>query len=214
MMDGQFSPNDPMFYMHHANIDRIWQQWIGNFGNEFGGTHRCGRRAGPSETQQTCPASTATRMQPWGRTVAQIFSQLTPCVTYRSPRTAVRMAVADRMYMARDKRSVAEVAAEAKISRSSAYKGACSLIKNSKDRFTEAGRKQGWSEKQIKYALDIKKTLDTISYQVSEEDFNDPEAVTAKSDEEVAQDGFVAKARLSGGSAGGAHGVNGTAHGE
>jgi len=26
-MGGSFSPNDPIFWMHHANVDRIWAQW-------------------------------------------------------------------------------------------------------------------------------------------------------------------------------------------
>jgi len=26
-MGGMFSPNDPVFWMHHANVDRLWAQW-------------------------------------------------------------------------------------------------------------------------------------------------------------------------------------------
>ena len=26
-MAGAFSPNDPVFWLHHANVDRIWAQW-------------------------------------------------------------------------------------------------------------------------------------------------------------------------------------------
>jgi tyrosinase len=26
-MAGSFSPNDPVFWMHHANVDRIWAHW-------------------------------------------------------------------------------------------------------------------------------------------------------------------------------------------
>ena len=26
-MGGTFSPNDPIFWLHHANVDRIWSQW-------------------------------------------------------------------------------------------------------------------------------------------------------------------------------------------
>ncbi|KAF8314733.1 Di-copper centre-containing protein [Clavulina sp. PMI_390] len=27
MGDASYSPNDPLFYLHHANMDRIWQKW-------------------------------------------------------------------------------------------------------------------------------------------------------------------------------------------
>jgi tyrosinase len=27
MGDASYSPNDPTFYLHHANMDRIWQKW-------------------------------------------------------------------------------------------------------------------------------------------------------------------------------------------
>ncbi|KAF9265440.1 monooxygenase [Marasmius fiardii PR-910] len=36
------APNDPLFYLHHANIDRIWTQWQGNNAsrlNDYGGTN-------------------------------------------------------------------------------------------------------------------------------------------------------------------------------
>ncbi|KAG2024167.1 tyrosinase central domain-containing protein [Coprinopsis cinerea AmutBmut pab1-1] len=27
MMSGRASPADPIFYLHHANLDRIWAKW-------------------------------------------------------------------------------------------------------------------------------------------------------------------------------------------
>jgi tyrosinase len=29
-MSGGFSPNDPVFWFHHANVDRIWANWQAN----------------------------------------------------------------------------------------------------------------------------------------------------------------------------------------
>ena len=29
-MSGGFSPNDPVFWMHHANVDRLWARWQDN----------------------------------------------------------------------------------------------------------------------------------------------------------------------------------------
>jgi tyrosinase len=26
-MSGGFSPNDPIFFLHHANVDRLWAHW-------------------------------------------------------------------------------------------------------------------------------------------------------------------------------------------
>lgn len=28
------SPNDPAFFLHHANIDRLWSQWQARYGND------------------------------------------------------------------------------------------------------------------------------------------------------------------------------------
>ena len=38
MADLQFSPRDPVFYSHHANIDRLWSSWVaaGHSNPDFG----------------------------------------------------------------------------------------------------------------------------------------------------------------------------------
>ena len=38
-MAGAFSPNDPVFWMHHANVDRIWARWQARFLADAGGAH-------------------------------------------------------------------------------------------------------------------------------------------------------------------------------
>lgn len=38
-MSGVFSPNDPIFWLHHANADRIWDRWQQFQIQKYGGTH-------------------------------------------------------------------------------------------------------------------------------------------------------------------------------
>lgn len=64
----------PMFFSHHAFVDKIWWDWQRTAGNggKFGGMHGGG------------PASLNTRMLPWGRTVREIIEELSPCIEYAS----------------------------------------------------------------------------------------------------------------------------------
>lgn len=39
MSDPMFSPNDPMFWLHHANVDRLWHVWQTNMLTQHGGSH-------------------------------------------------------------------------------------------------------------------------------------------------------------------------------
>ena len=38
-MAGAFSPNDPIFWLHHANVDRLWAGWQNTILATRGGTH-------------------------------------------------------------------------------------------------------------------------------------------------------------------------------
>lgn len=38
-MGGNFSPNDPIFWLHHANVDRLWHRWQQFQLDTNGGTH-------------------------------------------------------------------------------------------------------------------------------------------------------------------------------
>jgi tyrosinase len=65
------SPLDPMFWSHHAQIDRIWRLWqLAGSGNAFGG-----RWSGRS-------CSTSRSMTPFGKTVSTILSNTSPCTIY------------------------------------------------------------------------------------------------------------------------------------
>ena len=57
------SPNDPVFFLHHANIDRLWAKWQERHGTTF-----------PADAAGYTPAST---MWPWfDRTIASLESTL------------------------------------------------------------------------------------------------------------------------------------------
>lgn len=34
-MAANSSPNDPVFFLHHVNIDRIWSQWLAQHGQVY-----------------------------------------------------------------------------------------------------------------------------------------------------------------------------------
>jgi Common central domain of tyrosinase len=80
MCDVPTSANDPIFYSHHAYIDMIWQRWQkAGGGNKFGGVDRSG-----------APALLTTKMNPYGRTVSQILTGISKCVTYETSGGSVR----------------------------------------------------------------------------------------------------------------------------
>lgn len=55
----QISPADPVFWMHHAEIDRIWSAW----------------QANPANAAKTPTLTGADRvMDPWPETAAQLSS--------------------------------------------------------------------------------------------------------------------------------------------
>jgi Common central domain of tyrosinase len=77
-----YSPNDPIFFSHHAFVDLIWRRWqlVGGQ-NAFGGTH-----PGTSNT----PATLDQPQLPWGRTVRQILEDMSRCTQYRTGGGLVR----------------------------------------------------------------------------------------------------------------------------
>jgi tyrosinase len=78
----QASPNDPIFFSHHAYIDLIWRRWqLAGGQNTFGGTH---------PGRSNIPATLDQPQQPWGRTVRVILETLTTCVQYQTARDSVR----------------------------------------------------------------------------------------------------------------------------
>lgn len=71
--------SDPVFFMHHAYIDKIYVDWqaahqtqsgLEGGGNEFSGIH------GNSTSDGT------TKMRPWGRRADEILAGISNCVQY------------------------------------------------------------------------------------------------------------------------------------
>lgn len=205
MADTRYSPNLPEFWLHHANIDRVWAQWqaAGN-GNAFGGTHRVlPRRPG---NQPVAQASLQQVMGPssWGRTVNEVLTgEPSTCVTYSGVLSfGSRMVNAESndinrgashmiTYASPDVEvQVSTEAARKKSSDAPGYKGACVKALRSKESFYVAGYHSGISQEQIDESYyNIKKKLDVSVLGVLPEDLENTPNLLSKSDEEVRQEG-------------------------
>jgi len=75
-MSTMYSPNDPLFYAHHAYIDKIWADW------QVGDSRRLsdygGRNAGGSTGQL------ADRMAPWNFRVQDVMDTTRLCYRYQA----------------------------------------------------------------------------------------------------------------------------------
>jgi Common central domain of tyrosinase len=77
-----FSPAEPVFYMHHAFVDKVWRQWQqAGGGNNFNGNHPA---VGGS------PVGLDTVLQPWGRTARDILERISGCVQYANMGSVTR----------------------------------------------------------------------------------------------------------------------------
>jgi hypothetical protein len=76
MSDTATSPLDPIFYSHHAFIDKVWRDWqnSGN-GNAFGGYHSNPYRACSLNGEKLSPPE-------FGRTARQVLETISGCTTY------------------------------------------------------------------------------------------------------------------------------------
>jgi hypothetical protein len=82
MLDLSLSPNDPIFYLHHAFIDRVWREWQQRTGgNSFNGVQSV-REPGRADRAETMTRSSV--MLPWGRTAGSVFDGISGCVSYRN----------------------------------------------------------------------------------------------------------------------------------
>lgn len=74
MRSGMTSPSDPVFYLHHAFVDKVWRDWqLSGGDNKFDGFHD-GVRV--SRTHVLSPRD-------WGRTVDDVLGSLSECVKYQ-----------------------------------------------------------------------------------------------------------------------------------
>lgn len=81
-MASMASPNDPIFFLHHAFMDRLWARWqarSSTFLNAYGGVNANGAMAKLTDV-----------MQPFGVPVSSVMSISTQlCYTYSTTTTAV-----------------------------------------------------------------------------------------------------------------------------
>lgn len=195
MFDGSFSPTDPLFYMHHAMIDRVWAQWqaAGN-GNDFAGLARVLPRN--AANQSFAPASRDQVVFPerWGRTVDEIMTtEPSTCVTYSGTGTSrmlvptyARQATGGRGYKSPDVKTRVETqAARKKATEPEAYKESCQKIIASKAAFYRGGKHVGFTEDFIDNVYEIKKVISSSVREVLLEDVEDPEAVVEKPVDDV-----------------------------
>jgi tyrosinase len=75
-MSTMYSPNDPIFYAHHAYIDKIWADWQGidtRRMSEYGG-----------RTAQGAQGKLADRLAPWNARVQDVMDTRRLCYTYQA----------------------------------------------------------------------------------------------------------------------------------
>jgi hypothetical protein len=193
MQDGFFSPNDPIFYLHHAMIDRVWREWQAsprNDGNQFDGVHRVLPRS--DTNQAVAPVSRSQVIGPaqWGRTVDQIMNgEPTDCVTYTGVGGGNQVVRAVGYETFQDETVVDAKAAKKKQDDVEGYKSACQMVVDTKDSFFEGGKHAGYSTDMINVSYGIKEVFDSITLEVLPADVKDPESVLNKAVEEVANEG-------------------------
>jgi tyrosinase len=157
------SPLDPMFWSHHAQIDRIYRSWqLAGSGNSFGGTWNGG----------SC--TTSRSMTPFRKTVSAILSNTSPCTRYvpsssagptSRPTTAGgRSAVqtssnAMTFSSSAEKNTYLATVAQKKRSQPSAYKAEVLAGLDKIESMQRASRAFKMPEDQIKQGLQFYRTL-------------------------------------------------------
>lgn len=208
MLNGRFSPWDPIFWLHHAFVDRTWYEWQSfGGGSQFDGSHRVLPR-NPAN-QQVAPVSRDQVLFPdeWGRTVDQVLNgPPTTCVGYSG---VGRPANSMRMVMLRSnetlgielisssrvlknklvEKEVKVAAARKKKYHAQEYKESCQKAINSRDQFYAGGEQAGFSTDLIDNNYNLKKNVDSLTLEILVEDIDYPEGVIGESVEDVSKDG-------------------------
>lgn len=192
MSNGFFSPSDPVFYLHHAFIDKIWRDWqLAGANDKFDGFHR------------GVAVSASERIRPtrWGRSVTQIMDSLSPCVVYqeasRRPanngRAQLRSGVAGGPNPAREEAIAKEKAADGE-----AYKEKVQKVKNSQQDFLKGATFSGLPDDIVQDALKTKKKIQSQTQDVLPSDVKNPDEVLGKSAADVQTEGEKEAEKLAG----------------
>jgi tyrosinase len=84
------SPNDPVFFLHHCFVDKVWADWqaLQTVRNPDGAPHYAPERDGPAGH------NLGDRLAPWTRTIRDVLSIETPGYEYTAAAVAAPPAVA------------------------------------------------------------------------------------------------------------------------
>jgi len=78
-MCNMHSPNDPLFFLHHANVDRLWWKWQNTYpaaANTYSGIWK------DAKTSKTRPATPNDQLLPYHVKVSDMFKTEPLCYTY------------------------------------------------------------------------------------------------------------------------------------
>jgi hypothetical protein len=191
------SPTDPIFFSHHAYVDKIWRDWqLSGNGNAFGGTQ-------PNPTR-SC-ALNGERVTPpiFDRTVGQVMDDISPCTTYIRDSNAgptSRFLVSDNDFTIRQSASAFVVSSSAenqtyqaeinkkKREEPDTYRSDVQEALNCIDSITRANRAIGLSEEYIQKGISL---FGTLLYKLGIDAVKD-KYVVGKSSAAIAQEGSSA----------------------
>lgn len=99
MSDLSLAPADPIFYTHHAFVDRLWAEWQNQGGgNHFGGLQPAFEEDGVQPVEVTLDSP----MRPWGTTAREVLNEVSDCVRYAGGEGDVARQVVDSENLGRN----------------------------------------------------------------------------------------------------------------
>lgn len=181
-----WSPNEPLFYFHHAFIDLIYRRWES-------------RNVGANSDSEL-----ARVMTPWTETTREVLEgPATSCVSYEGMFSgSVRIAASDsetlkeddvKFETASEKARALEAVAKRKVDNPSAYKKQVSQYKKIRDASAAAAV---LLERDLEQLAAAQKITATLLLKAGIIDISEAEEVLGDSDDEVREDGRQKLAKL------------------
>lgn len=189
MRDGRYSPSDPVFYLHHGFVDKIWRDWQSKgAGDRFDGFHR----------GQTVSIDEVMNPPEWGRTVKDILDDISNCVVYQEPSRrqgsspqAAFAAPAAASQPLQDSSSSGDEKkfAEEKANDGKAYKEKVEEIKEEQESVLEGAKFSNSPPEMVQSALETKKVVQAMLSDVLKSDIENPDAVLEKKEADIEKEG-------------------------
>lgn len=174
-----FSPNEPLFYFHHAYIDLLYRKWENRHGIDTSSVVNPNRR-----------------MIPWSETTTKATSgKAKRCVSYESLESSARFAVLDRQSVARsgvkfetasEKAAALEVVSEKKVSDPKRYK---ETVKRWRKASAAAAEAAVLLHEDLSKLASAQKIIATLLLKDGVVDMAGAEKVSEETEEEVRADG-------------------------